>query len=89
MIIKELTRKITREEAEQAIERQGKVTGYVALDPYYLLELTTDDFLDLLETEVTDCYVSEIDDMNVSIIDYNHEYRALIFEVTIIPRTID
>ena len=89
MIIKELTRKITREEVEQAIERQGKVTGYVALDPYYLLELTTDDFLDLLETEVTDCYVSEIDDIDASIIDYNHEYGALIFEVTIIPRTID
>ena len=89
MIIKELTRKITREEAEQAIERQGKATGYVALDPYYLLELTTDDFLDLLEEEATDCYISEMDDIDASIIDYNHEYGALIFEVTIIPRTID
>ena len=89
MIIKELTRKITREEAEQAIERKGKVTGYVALDPYYLLELTTDDFLDLLEEEATDCYISEMDDIDASIIDYNHEYGALIFEVTIIPRTID
>ena len=89
MITKELTRKISREEVEQAIERKGKVTGYVALDPYCLLDLTTDDFLDLLETEVTDCYVSEIDDMNVSIMDYDHEYSALIFEVTIIPREID
>lgn len=89
MIIKELTRKISREEIEQAIERKGQVTGYVALDPYYLLELTMSDFLDLLETEVTDCYVSEIDDMNVSIIDYDCEYGALIFEVTIMPREID
>ena len=89
MIIKELTRKITREEVEQAIERKGQVTGYVALDPYCLLELTMCDFLDLLETEVTDCYVSEIDDMNVSIIDYDHKYGALIFEVTIMPREID
>lgn len=89
MIIKELTRKITREEAEQAIERQGKVTGYVALNPYSLLELTEDDFLDLLEEEATDCYISEIDDMDVSIIDYDHEYSALIFEVTIMPREID
>lgn len=89
MIIKELTRKITREETEQAIERNGKVTGYVALNPYGLLELTEDDFLDLLEEEVTDCYISEIDDMDVSIIDYNHEYSALIFEVTIMPREID
>lgn len=89
MIIKELTRKISREEVGQAIEKQGKVTGYVALDPYSLLELTMSDFLDLLETEVTDCYVSEIDDMNVSIIDYDCEYGALIFEVTIMPRSID
>jgi hypothetical protein len=89
MIIKELTRKISREEVEQAIERNGQVTGYVALDPYCLLELTMCDFLDLLETEVTDCYVSEIDDMNVSIMDYNHEYGALVFEVTIMPREID
>lgn len=89
MIIKELTRKISREEIEQAIERKGQVTGYVALDPYCLLELTMSDFLDLLETEVTDCYVSEIDDMNVSIIDYDHEYGALVFEVTIMPREID
>ena len=64
MITKELTRKISREEVEQAIERKGKVTGYVALDPYSLLELTTDDFLDLLEEEVTDCYISEIDDID-------------------------
>ncbi len=89
MITKELTRKITREEVEQAIKRKGQVTGYVALDPYCLLELTMSDFLDLLETEVTDCYVSEIDDMNVSIIDYDYEYGALIFEVTIMPREID
>ena len=89
MIIKELTCKITREAAEQAIERQGKVTGYVALDPYCLLELTTSDFLDLLEEEVTDCYISEIDDIDVSIIDYDHEYSALIFKVTIMPREID
>lgn len=89
MIIKELTRKITREEIEQAIGRKGQVTGYVALDPYCLLELTMCDFLDILETEVTDCYVSEIDDMNVSIIDYDHEYGALVFEVTIMPREID
>ena len=89
MIIKELTCKMTREAAEQAIERQGKVTGYVALDPYSLLELTTDDFLDLLEEEATDCYISEIDDIDVSIIDYDHEYSALIFKVTIIPREID
>jgi hypothetical protein len=89
MITKELTRKISREEVEQAIERKGQVTGYVALDPYCLLELTMCDFLDLLETEVTDCYVSEIDDMNVSIMDYNHEYGALVFEVTIMPRELD
>jgi hypothetical protein len=89
MITKELTRKISREEVEQAIERKGQVTGYVALDPYCLLELTMCDFLDLLEAEVTDCYVSEIDDMNVSIMDYNHEYGALVFEVTIMPREID
>lgn len=89
MIIKELTRKISREEIEQAIERKSQVTGYVALDPYSLLELTMCDFLDLLETEVTDCYVSEIDDMNVSILDYDHEYGALVFEVTIMPRELD
>lgn len=89
MIIKELTRKISREEIEQAIERKCQVTGYVALDPYSLLELTTDDFLDLLEAEATDCYISEIDDMNVSILDYDHEYGALIFEVTIMPREMD
>lgn len=89
MIIKELTRKITREEVEQSIERKGQVTGYVALDPYCLLELTMCNFLDLLETEVTDCHVSEIDDMNVSIINYDCEYGALIFEVTIMPRKID
>jgi hypothetical protein len=34
-------------------------------------------------------YESEIDDMNVSIIDYDHEYGALVFEVTIMPREID
>lgn len=89
MIIKELTRKISREEIEQAIERKGQVTGYVALDPYFLLELTINDFYYLLEEEVTDCYVSEIDDMTASIIEYNYEYGALIFEVTIMPREID
>lgn len=89
MIIKELTRKISREEVEQAIERKGQVIGYVALDPYCLLELTTDDFLDLLETEVTNCYMFEIDDMNVSIVNYDHEYGALVFEVTVMPRELD